>query len=235
MLTQIVRPMVRTQVRLLANCHSTRLTLIHTIAKWLGFLGVKAEVTELDASQDKKITISLTVEKPESCDSQDWQKIINGIKQEENQNNSQELSTTEPIQNMTTKQQGKLQRLIAYVIQVGEPTQKVKWEEIYPNLQQLGLDEKILQGICSALRVPQSIDLLVEELEPDVAAIALPLAINIALFDRQVNSSENYALNSLLQVMKQPTAVEKNVDKNTFKYKLYWLLTLVIPKYYIDC
>ena len=50
MLTQIVRPMVRTQVRLLANCHSTRLTLIHTIAKWLGFLGVKAEVTELDAS-----------------------------------------------------------------------------------------------------------------------------------------------------------------------------------------
>jgi hypothetical protein len=231
MLTQIVRPMVRTQVRLLANCHSTRLTLIHTIAKWLGFLGVKAEVTELDASQDKKITISLTVEKPESCDSQDWQKIINGIKQEENQNNSQELSTTEPIQNMTTKQQGKLQRLIAYVIQVGEPTQKVKWEEIYPNLQQLGLDEKILQGICSALRVPQSIDLLVEELEPDVAAIALPLAINIALFDRQVNSSENYALNSLLQVMKQPTTVEKNVDQKTLKHKLYWLLTSVIPRY----
>ena len=231
MLTQIVRPMVRTQVRLLANCHSTRLTLIHTIAKWLGFLGVKAEVTELDASQDKKITISLTVEKPESCDSQDWQKIINGIKQEENQNNSQELSTTEPIQNMTTKQQGKLQRLIAYVIQVGEPTQKVKWEEIYPNLQQLGLDEKILQGICSALRVPQSIDLLVEELEPDVAAIALPLAINIALFDRQVNSSENYALNSLLQVMKQPATVEKNVDQKTLKHKLYWLLTSVIPRY----
>ncbi|MDE5098561.1 MAG: hypothetical protein O4861_09530, partial [Trichodesmium sp. St16_bin4-tuft] len=96
-------------------------------------------------------------------------------------------------------------------------------------------NENILQGIRSAVRVPQSIDLLVEELEPDVAAIALPLAINIALFDQQVNSSENYALNSLLQVMKQPTAVEKNVDKNTFKYKLYWLLTLVIPKYYIDC
>ena len=125
--------------------------------------------------------------------------------------------------------------MIAYVIQAGEPNQKVKWDEIYPSLQQLGLNENILQGIRSAVRVPQSIDLLVEELEPDVAAIALPLAINIALFDRQVNSSENYALNSLLQVMKQPTAVEKNVDKNTFKYKLYWLLTLVIPKYYIDC
>jgi len=231
MLTQIVRPMVRTQVRLLANCHSTRLTLIHTIAKWLGFLGVKAEVTELDASLDKKISISLTVEKPESCDTQDWQKIVDGIKQQENQNNSQELTTTEPIQNMTTKQQGKLQRLIAYVIQAGDPNREVKWEEIYPNLQQLGLDEEILPGIRSAVRVPQSIDLLVEELEPDVAAIALPLAINIALFDRQVNSSENYALSSLLQVMKQPTTVEKNVDKKTFKHKLYGLITSVIPRY----
>ncbi|MEM1172750.1 MAG: hypothetical protein AAGJ08_27655 [Cyanobacteria bacterium P01_H01_bin.35] len=223
--------MVRTQVRLLANCHSTRLTLIHTIAKWLGFLGVKAEVTELDASLDKKISISLTVEKPESCENQDWQKIVDGVKQAENQNNSPELTTTEPIQNMTTKQQGKLQRLIAYVIQVGEPDREVKWEEIYPNLQQLGLDEEILQGIRSAIRIPQSIDLLVEELEPDVAAIALPLAMNIALFDRQVNSSEDYALSSLLQVMKQPTTVEKNVHKKTFKHKLYWLLTSVIPGY----
>ncbi|NEQ37062.1 MAG: hypothetical protein F6K40_12560 [Okeania sp. SIO3I5] len=231
MLTQIVRPMVRTQVRLLANCHSTRLTLIHTIAKWLGFLGVKAEVTELDAGLDKKITISLTVEKPESCDTQDWQKIVDGVKQEENQNNSQELTTTEPIENMTTKQQGKLQRLIAYVIQAGDPDREVKWEEIYPNLQQLGLHEEILQGIRSAVRVPQCIDLLVEELEPDVAAIALPLAINIALFDQQVNSSENYALSSLLQVMKQPTTVKTNVPKKTFKHKLYWLLTSVIPRY----
>ena len=230
MLTQIVRPMVRTQVRLLANCHSTRLTLIHTISKWLGFLGVNAEVTELDASLDKKITISLTVEKPESCDSQDWQKIVDGIKQEENQDNSQELTTTEPIQNMTIKQQGKLQRLIAYVIQAGEPDQKIKWEEISPNLQELGLDEQMLQGIRAALRVPQSIDLLDEELEPDVAAIALPLAINIALLDRQVNSSEDYALSSLLQVMKPPTNVKANIHQKTFKHKLYSLLTSVIPK-----
>ncbi|MGK7921056.1 MAG: hypothetical protein AB4080_13720 [Trichodesmium sp.] len=230
MLTQIVRPMVRTQVRLLANCHSTRLTLIHTIAKWLGFLGVKAEVTELDASLDKKISISLTVEKPESCDSQDWQKIVNGVKQQENHNNSPELTRTEPVQNMTTKQQGKLQRLMAYLIQAGEPNQKVKWEEIYPNLQQLGLDEKMLSGIRSAVRVPQSIDLLVEELEPDVAAIALPLAINIALLDRQVNSSEDYALSSLLQVMKQPTNIKQNVVENKFKHKLYSLITSVIPK-----
>lgn len=233
MLTQIVRPMVRTQVRLLANCHSTRLTLIHTIAKWLGFLGVKAEVIELNASPDKKISISLTVEKPESCDNQDWQKIVDGINIEKPQNSSQEITATEPIQIMTAKQQGKLQRLIAYVIQAGEPNQKIKWEEIYPNLQQLGLDENMLDGIRSAIRVPQSIDLLIEELEPDVAAIALPLAINIALFDRQVTSSEDYALNSLLKVMKQPTKstkVEKYVEKNFFRHRLYGLITSVIPR-----
>ncbi|MDJ0552927.1 MAG: hypothetical protein QNJ68_00480 [Microcoleaceae cyanobacterium MO_207.B10] len=231
MLTQIVRPMVRTQVRLLANCQATRLTLIHTIAKWLGFLGVKAEVTQLDSSADKKITISLTVEQPESCDHQDWQKIVDGVKSEEYQNNSQEITANEPIESMTTKQQGKLQRLLAYVIQAGEPNQKIKWEEISPNLQDLGLNEQMLQGIRSAVRVPQSIDLLIEELEPDVAAIALPLAMNIALLDRQVNSSEDYALSSLLQVMKQPTSVETKVEKKSVKHKLYWLITAVIPKF----
>lgn len=229
MLTQIVRPMVRTQVRLLANCQATRLTLIHTISKWLGFLGVKAEVTELDSSSDKKITISLTVEQPESCDNQDWQKIVEGVKQEENDRNSQEITANEPIERMTSKQQGKLQRLLAYVIQAGEPDRKVNWEEIYPNLQQLGLDEQMLQGIRSAVRVPQSIDLLIEELDADVAAIALPLAMNIALLDRQVNSSEDYALSSLLQVMKQPTTVEEKVQKTTVKHKLYWLITAVLP------
>lgn len=230
MLTQIVRPMVRTQVRLLADCQATRLTLIHTISKWLGFLGVKAEVTQLDSSPDKKISISLTVEQPESCDNQDWQRIVDGVKTEEHQNNSQEITETEPTQRMTTKQQGKLQRLLAYVIQAGEPNQKIKWEEIYPSLQELGLDEQMLQGVRSALRVPQSIDLLTEELEADVAAIALPLAMNIALLDRQVNSSEDYALSSLLQVMKQPTPVERNVEKKFFRHKLYWLITAVIPR-----
>lgn len=231
MLTQIVRPMVRTQVRLLANCQATRLTLIHTISKWLGFLGVKAEVTQLDSSPDKKITISLTVEQPESCDNQDWQQIVDGVKTEENQINSQEITATEPTQRMTTKQQGKLQRLLAYVIQAGEPNRKVNWEEIYPNLQELGLDEQMLQGIRSALRIPQPIDLLIEELEPDVAAIALPLAMNIALLDRQVNSSEDYALSSLLQVMKPSKNVEKKVEKKSVKHKLYWLITAVIPRY----
>ena len=80
---------------------------------------------------------------------------------------------------------------------------------MYSNLQQLGLDEQMLKGIFSALRIPQPIDLLIEELEPDVAAIALPLAINITLFEQQVNSSEDYALNSLLLVIKPHKNVEK--------------------------
>jgi hypothetical protein len=38
MLSKIVRPMVRTQIRLLANCQATRPTLIETISQWLSFL-----------------------------------------------------------------------------------------------------------------------------------------------------------------------------------------------------
>ena len=47
MLSQIVRPMVNTQIRLLAKSKATKITLIKTIAKWLSFLGVEAQVTQL--------------------------------------------------------------------------------------------------------------------------------------------------------------------------------------------
>ena len=47
MLSQIVRPMVRTQIRLLANSQATHTTLVKTITQWLGFLGVQATVTQL--------------------------------------------------------------------------------------------------------------------------------------------------------------------------------------------
>ena len=39
MLSQIVRPLVQTQVRLLANSQATQVTLTDTIAKWLSYLG----------------------------------------------------------------------------------------------------------------------------------------------------------------------------------------------------
>jgi hypothetical protein len=60
----------------------------------------------------------------------------------------------------------------------------------------------MLLGIKSALKVPQSLDRLVEGLEPDLVAIALPQAVSIALLDRQVNAGEDDALTALLKVMK---------------------------------
>jgi len=199
MLSQIVRPMVHTQIRLLANSQATRSTLVSTVAQWLGFLGVKAEVTHLDACDQHNIRISLTVGKPEACDSHDWHKIVSNLNK-----TKKDTKLTQLVQPpMTPKQQSKLQRLLAYLIQVGEPEVGVNWDTIYPQLQTLGLDEQMLLGIRCALKVPQSLENLLEGLEPDIAAIALPKAVSIAMFDRQVNPHEDQALMSLLQVMKQ--------------------------------
>ena len=197
MLSQIVRPMVHTQIRLLASCEATRSTLIKTVAKWLGFLGVQAQVTHLNAGADQKIRICLTVCKPEACDEQDWQQIV--YKLNKNASDTEVSKITPPI---TPKQESKLQRLLAYVIQVGDPDQPVHWEAIAPQLQALGMNESMLLGIKSALKVPQSLDQLMEGIDPDLAAIALPQAVSIALLDRQVNAHEDDALTALLKVMK---------------------------------
>jgi hypothetical protein len=200
MLTQIVRPMVRTQIRLLANSHATRATLVSTIAQWLSFLGVRAQVTYLDAASDQ-IQVSITVGKPEACDLQDWQQILRNLQQSRDKEGTPEVAITA----MTPQQQSKLQRLLAYIIQVGDPDTPAHWDALYPQLQSLGFDESMLLGIRAALKVPQSLDHLVEGLDSDVAAIALPKAVSIALLDRKVNFSEDRALSALLEAMKQPT------------------------------
>src|SRR5512146_1988465 len=78
MLSQIVRPMVQTQLRLLANSRATRSTLVSTVAQWLGFLGVRAQVSHLYA-ESGKIHVTLTVDKPEACDPCDWQQILENL------------------------------------------------------------------------------------------------------------------------------------------------------------
>jgi hypothetical protein len=201
MLSQIVRPMVRTQIRLLANSQATRSTLVSTIAQWLGFLGVRAQVTQIDAVSNQ-ISVSLTVGKPEACDTHDWQQILQNL----NQSRTEEVVPAPQVQ-MTPQQQSKLQRLMAYLIQVGSVEQP-DWEKIYPQLQTLGFEESTLLGIRSALKVPQSLDHLMEGLDSDVAAIALPKAVSIALLDRQVNPSEDKALSTLLEAMKQPASAQ---------------------------
>jgi hypothetical protein len=197
MLSQIVRPMVRTQIRLLANSQATYSTLVTTIAQWLGFLGVQANVTQLNATSNR-IQLSLTVGKPDSCDDNDWEKILHNL----------DHSDSETIQSrsetLTAQQERKLQRLLAYMIQVGNPDAAVDWETLSPQLQLLGFDPETLAGIRAALKVPQSLEQLTEGLDADVAAIALSKAVGIALLDRQVNSGEDQALSVLLEAMKHP-------------------------------
>jgi hypothetical protein len=192
MLSQLVSPMVRTQIRLLANSQATRSTLMTTIAQWLGFLGVQAQVTQLDTATNK-IQVCLTVGKPNSCESHDWQKILTNLDQ------GKAIAPSLPSV-MTEQQERKLQRLLAYMIQAGEPD--ANWEVLAPQLQRLGFEEGTLLGIRSALKVPQSLEILMEGLDPDVAAIALSKAVGIALLDRQVNSYEDKALSALLEAMK---------------------------------
>ncbi len=197
MLSHIVRPMVQTQIRLLANSRATRHTLICTIAHWLGFLGVHAQVTELDAISGR-IHISLSVGKPDSCDSCDWQQILHKLNP--NESNCQRSHPSQP--SFPLHQQTKLQRLLAYLIQVGNPTASSDWETLHPELQALGFEDSILHGIRAALKVPQTLDDLLDGLDPDVAAIALPKAVSLAMMDHQVNPSEDQALLALLKAVK---------------------------------
>jgi hypothetical protein len=197
MLSHIVRRMVQTQVRLLANSRATRHTLICTIAHWLGFLGVHAQVNELDAEAGK-IHISLTVGKPDACDSCDWQQILHKL----NPNESDCPRSRPDPPPFPPHQQTKMQRLLAYLIQVGNPTTSVEWETLHPELQALGFEDSTLHGIRAALKVPQALDDLLDGLDPDMAAIALPKAVSLAMMDHQVNSSEDQALLALLKAVK---------------------------------
>lgn len=199
MLSQIVRPMVQTQIRLLANSRATHSTLVSTVAQWLGFLGVRAQVTHLKADSGR-IHISLTVDKPDACDTHDWQKIIANL----DATQASYLHGDRPdATQITPQQQSRMQRLLAYLLQVGNPTEAINWEQLHPDLQAMGFDEPTLLGIRAALKVPQCLDDLMAGLEADVAAVALPKAVKIAMMDRQVNPSEDQALTALLQAMKR--------------------------------
>ncbi len=199
MISQLVRPMVQTQLRILANSRATRSTLVATVCQWMGFLGVHASVTQLDADSGR-IHISLSVDRPDACDHHDWQQILTNITPCEVRGNGH-CPTVDESQ-FTSHQQSKMQRLLAYLIQVGNASDPNIWDKLEPQLEGMGLDESTRLGIRSALKVPQALEDLLEGLDPDVAAIALPRAVNLAMMDRQVNSSEDKALTALLGAMK---------------------------------
>ncbi len=208
MLSQIVRPLVKTQVRLLANSHTTQTTLVETITRWLGYIGVSAQVTQLSPHCDR-IHVALRVGKPDSCDEQDWTNILNHLRSpQQNDNNS--LNTSDYIHE---SQQLQIAQLLAYLIQISDPQQEITWSEIESQLIPLNLDVSILKGIHSAMKVRQSQDLL-EKLDPDVAASAFPIAVKIACFDQEINSHENHALSALLTAMKSNLTTHNNRQLN---------------------
>ncbi|MEO1295835.1 MAG: hypothetical protein AAFW75_08520, partial [Cyanobacteria bacterium J06636_16] len=63
MLHQLVRPLVRSQVQMLAQTPSAGTKLVNMVSQWLGYLGVQAEVTHLKTEGDR-IQVSLRVGKP---------------------------------------------------------------------------------------------------------------------------------------------------------------------------
>ena len=198
MLTQLVRPMVRTQLQLLASCQTPRSTLTSTICQWLGIVGMQAQVDQVDAHAEY-IRVSVTVGKPDGCNTGDWQQILQNLKQDS------EAETAKIIASEQTahQQQHTLARLLAYLLQVGDPNIQANWSQVRPKLQALNMDEQVLAGIQSALKIPQSLEQVVKHLDADVAAIALPQAVSIALMDRQVNESEDQVLSALFQLIKQ--------------------------------
>ena len=198
MLTSIVRPMVKAQIKLLAQTQATKITLVKIIARWLGFLGVSAQVTHLDTVEGK-IQVSLTVSQPEASDNEDWHRIIENI----NSSKTPQEGLESEVFQIPAQQQNKYQRLLAYAIQINHQEGIVHWESIYPKLKLLGIEESVIGGIKTALKVPQDIERLVKDLDAEVAALALSQTACIALFDQHVNPEEYRVLQTLIEVMSQ--------------------------------
>ena len=193
MLTQIVRPLVDTQIRLLANSQATKKTLAQTISSWLGYLGVRTEVTQLIPNSDR-ISVSLTVGKPESCAQKDWQKILDNLTKSSSDlpnAQSEEIEMAKLVQ---------LSKLLAYIIQAGSSETELNWNMIENQLSPLNLDTTTLGAVHSALKVPQSIS-AIDKLDPDLAARAFPLAVKIAWMDNQITAGESEALKALLSLI----------------------------------
>ena len=193
MLSQIVRPLVDTQIRLLANSQATKKTLAQTISSWLGYLGVRTEVTQLIPNSDR-ISVSLTVGKPESCAQKDWQKILDNLTKSSSDlpnAQSEEIEMAKLVQ---------LSKLLAYIIQAGSSETELNWNMIENQLSPLNLDTTTLGAVHSALKVPQSIS-AIDKLDPDLAARAFPLAVKIAWMDNQITAAESEALKALLSLI----------------------------------
>jgi len=193
MLDRLVRPLVRTQIQHLAQTQSANARLMAMVAQWLGYLGVKAEVTHLKTDKGA-IQISLSVNKPEQCSDHEWSQILANI----DRNRSVTDAKGELIyEKMSPRQQSKVHRLLAHMIQVGNPQAVQSWDDLEPQLAALGMEESMLMGVKAALKVPAVLDSLLDNLETDVAAVVLSRAIGIAMMDNCINQDEDTALKAI--------------------------------------
>jgi len=200
MLVQLVRPLVRTQVQMLTQAQSASGRLVGMVSQWLGYLGIHAEVTQLQTAGDR-IQVSLCVGKPEQCTETEWQKILDNLNQDQSPSIEADALT---YLAMPPGQQSKVQRLLASILQASGQDPLAEWATLRPRLATMGLNESMLVGIHSALKVPTPIELLVEQLEPEVAAFVLSKAIHIALLDQQISRAEDTALKALLNAVDHP-------------------------------
>jgi hypothetical protein len=197
MLVQLVRPLVRTQVQMLAQAQSASGKLVGMVSQWLGYLGIHAEVTQLQTTGNR-IQVSLCVGKPEQCTEAEWQQILDNLNQDIDATPAEDALTYTA---MPPAQQSKVQRLLASILHASGQDPLKDWATLRSRLGAMGMEESMLVGIQSALKVPMPMELLVEQLEPEVAAFVLSKAINIALLDRQISQAEDTALKALLHAV----------------------------------
>ncbi|MEM6520177.1 MAG: hypothetical protein AAF722_12710 [Cyanobacteria bacterium P01_C01_bin.70] len=201
MLVQLVRPLVRSQIQMLSQAPAADSKLAAMVAQWLGYLGVHAEVTQLETS-GKQIEVSLRVGKPEQCSEREWQQILSNLTCQNNFQGIEDTGLT--YEAMTPAQQGKVHRLLACVLQASNENLLDDWSEMQLQLAEIGIAGKLLTELRSAVRVVTPMELLVKGLEPEVASFALSKAIAIALMDKHINQAEDGALKTLLDALQQP-------------------------------
>lgn len=197
MLTQLVRPLVRIQIQILANSKKAGGDLVATITRWLGYLGVQAKVKQLRV-EGSCIQVSLSVGKPEQCSLEEWQRILEKL---ETGTSMQPLDGEIAYQTMNEMQQRKSSRLLAYIIQVGNPSAIDQWDSLQEQLTGLGMESELLASIYAALKVPQFLDSLLDNLEPEVAAFVLTRAIGIAFIDKKITMDEDSALKKIYSAL----------------------------------
>jgi hypothetical protein len=203
MLVQLVRPLVRTQVQMLTQAQSASSRLVGMVSQWLGYLGIHAEVTQLQTTGNR-IQVSLCVGKPEQCTEAEWQQILANLNRDRDPAIESDALTYTA---MTPAQQSKVQRLLASILHASGQDPLADWTALRPRLLAMGMEESMLMGVQSALKAPMPMELLVEQLEPEVAAFVLSKAINIALLDQQISQAEDTALKALL------SAVDSGTDR----------------------